>query len=201
MFRQESGVVPFRSSGHSYCQRPRPAQSMFKQLHFLFGTKKTTARRTRVRAVHDPFLQEIWVGLRVSYFPDRTDLDDYVVTWSSRQQKRVLASCNIRRRRVVVARELNDPSAVRWISAVLYHELCHAVLGESVTTPEGRRLWHGAEFRALEARHPDIPSLNAWISSGGWAFAVRSSRSRAAWARRRGDDSPLVATLKASRRR
>jgi predicted SprT family Zn-dependent metalloprotease len=121
----------------------------------------------------------------VEYYPDRPELDSYVVSWSSRSQKRVLASCNIRRRRVVVARELFEPTACQWIAPVLYHELCHAVIGEGVHLQGGKRQWHGAEFRTLEARHPDIPAMNAWIRSGGWAMAVRSHRARQAWSRRK----------------
>lgn len=161
---------------------------MLKQIQLLFSPPETRKRRPRRPTVRisDGFLHRLWIDLRINYFPDRTDLDDYVVTWSTRRQRRVLASCNIRRRQVVVAQELYQPSASQWIAPVLYHELCHAVLGESIVTPEGRRLWHGAQFRALEARHPDIPSMNAWIASGGWALAVRSHRAKAAWAQRRG---------------
>jgi hypothetical protein len=86
----------------------------------------------------------------------------------------------------VVARELFEPAACRWIAPVIYHELCHAVLGDSIVTASGKRAWHGREFRELEARHPDIAALDLWIKSGGWAMAVRSARTRASWARRTG---------------
>jgi hypothetical protein len=52
------------------------------------------------------------------------------------------------------------------------------VIGEGVRTSGGRRQWHGREFRALEARHPDIEAMNVWIRSGGWAMAVRANRAR-----------------------
>lgn len=142
--------------------------------------------RSQAARVSDELLHRIWRSLWQEYFPERNDLDTYLLVWSTRPQRRVLASCNIRCRRVVVARELFVPSAVRWLAPVLYHELCHAVLGESVRTPSGRRMWHGASFRALEARHPDIPAMNLWIRSGGWAMAVRSARSRRAWQVRKG---------------
>jgi hypothetical protein len=144
---------------------------------------RPTAQRSSTKS--DEFLLQIWTNLRTEYFPDRPELDTYIVAWSSRSQKRVLASCNIRQRKVVVARELFEPSACRWISPVLYHELCHAVIGEEVRVQRGKRQWHGSEFRALEARHPDIEAMNAWIRSGGWAMAVRSNRSRRAWETRR----------------
>jgi hypothetical protein len=134
----------------------------------------------------DAFLYSIWLCLRQEFFPERSDLDSYHISWSPRPQKRVLASCNIRRRRVVVARERFEPAACRWIAPVVYHELCHAVLGDTVVTPSGKRAWHGRAFRELESRHPDISALDLWIKSGGWAIAVRSARTRASWARRTG---------------
>jgi hypothetical protein len=165
---------------------------LFKQLD-LFLTRSSSARpalqakserkQTRLaKTGTDDFLHTLWRNLRREFFPDHTHIDEYIVSWSSRPQKRVLASCNIRRRRVVVARELFEPSASRWIAPVLYHEMCHAVIGEEVDrSRSGKRLWHGREFRQLEARHPDIPAMNLWISTGGWAMAVRSNRARLAW--------------------
>ncbi|MEY4667672.1 MAG: hypothetical protein RL518_371 [Pseudomonadota bacterium] len=170
--------------------------TLMQQIELLFSrtvrrsTNPPNARRmrgprTRPPAESDEFLRNLWTGLRSEFYPERPELDSYVVTWSNRPQKRVLASCNIRQRRVVVARELFEPTACRWIAPVLYHELCHAVIGEGVHLRSGKRQWHGYQFRALESRHPDIPAMNAWIRSGGWAMAVRSHRARRAWSRRK----------------
>jgi hypothetical protein len=174
----------------------RTARTLIRQIELLFSRTAKRSNHAPRRRAHgttrtlspgrsDEFLHNLWTSLRTEYYPDRPELDSYVVAWSSRAQKRVLASCNIRRRRVVVARELFEPTACRWIAPVLYHELCHAVIGEGVHLQSGKRQWHGAEFRALEARHPDIPAMNAWIRSGGWAMAVRSHRARQAWSRRK----------------
>lgn len=142
--------------------------------------------RKRQKRASDEFLLTVWLKLRKEFFPDHPHIDQYTVTWSARPQKRVLASCNIQRQRVVVAQELFEPSASRWIAPVLYHEMCHAVIGEGVhLSQSGKRLWHGQQFRQLEARHPDIKAMNAWIATGGWAMAVRSHRARQAWQRRR----------------
>jgi hypothetical protein len=156
------------------------------QLELLFRPRPARRTRQRRSRTNDEFLYTVWCSLRSEFFPDHPHINDYTVTWSTRPQKRVLASCNIRAQRVVVARELFEPSAARWIAAVLYHEMCHAVIGEGVhRSSSGKRLWHGAEFRRLEARHPDIVALNIWISSGGWAMAVRSNRARRVRARPR----------------
>ena len=104
----------------------------------------------------------------------------------SRCQKRVLASCNIHRRRILVAQELNNSSTSQWLEPILYHEMCHAVIGHGVAlSPSGKRQWHGKEFKELEARHPQIKALDSWIRSGGWAKAVRSHRSKVAWRSRK----------------
>jgi hypothetical protein len=173
--------------------------SLMRQIELLFSRtvrrptatprpRRAPSSRSASPKASDEFLRSVWTTLRAEYYPERPELDSYVVTWSARPQKRVLASCNISRRRVVVARELFEPSACRWVAPVLYHELCHAVIGAGVHLRSGKRQWHGAEFRALEARHPDIPAMNAWIRSGGWAMAVRSHRARQAWSRRKGRD-------------
>jgi hypothetical protein len=165
-----------------------PSMRLIKAIQSLLHPQPRRALRRRgkvaTRKASDPFLLTVWRQLRAEFFPDRADLDDYSIYWSSRPQKRVLASCNIRRRRVVVARELFESAACQWISPVVFHEMCHAVLGESVTSASGRRSWHGREFRALEALHPDIPALNMWITSGGWSMAVRSYRAKMAWKKR-----------------
>jgi len=174
----------------------RNALTLLRQIEILFSRttkrmsrahnpRKARTMRPRSPGTSDDFLHNLWKNLRTEYYPDRPELDSYVVTWSNRTQKRVLASCNIRRRRVVVARELFEPTACRWIAPVLYHELCHAVIGDGVHLQSGKRQWHGAEFRALEARHPDIHAMNTWIQTGGWAMAVRSHRARQAWSRRK----------------
>jgi hypothetical protein len=161
---------------------------VFRQIELLFPVRSARPKpRVRRAFSNDEFLHTLWKTLRSEFFPEHEQVDDYTVMWSSRPQKRVLASCNIRARRVVVARELFEPSASRWIAPVLYHEMCHAVIGEQVhRSRSGKRLWHGAQFRRLEARHPDIAALNVWISTGGWTMAVRSNRARCAWRARRG---------------
>ena len=158
----------------------------------LFGAKKVASPRRRRPikplpriAASDPHLTTIWQELRRSYFPDRPDIDAYRIVWSSRGQKRVLATCFPTKHTVKVARELRDPTYAEWLAPLLYHEMCHAYLG--VLAPaNGRRRWHGPEFRALEKRHPDSVKLDRWIKSGGWSKAVRSDRSKRAAAKRRG---------------
>ena len=164
--------------------------SITEQLELLFAIAPRQNQKSRRRVSQsDPILHEQWCQIRKSFFPELTDLDSYVVAWSNRPQKRVLASCNIHRRRILVAKELNQESVSCWLEPILYHEMCHAVIGHGVAlSRSGKRQWHGAEFKALEARHPNIVALDEWIKSGGWARAVRSSRSKEAWRRRRSGD-------------
>lgn len=145
--------------------------------------QKVPARSPRVGLRSDPALSAIWNDLLQKYFPERGDLKSYTVGWSNRSQKRVLASCSPRQRRVRVARELKYPQYQEWLEPLLYHELCHAVIGEQVVRHAGKRCWHGAEFKALEKRHPKTEQLNLWIGSGGWRAAVRSDRAKRAWAK------------------
>jgi hypothetical protein len=64
--------------------------------------------------------------------------------------------------------------------------MCHAYLEHNVSkTSNGKRAWHGKEFRQLEAMHPLIPEFDRWIKDGGWLTAVRSQRAKAAHAKRK----------------
>ncbi|MBN8547846.1 MAG: SprT-like domain-containing protein [Deltaproteobacteria bacterium] len=132
----------------------------------------------------DPGLYATWTELIALYYPDRRDLLSYQVSWARRRQKRTLGCCNLTKRKVSIAQELRCPDFAHWVEAVLYHELCHAVLGTEAIKRGGRRAWHGTEFKQLEARHPNSAALQDWMRNGGWLAAVRSARSRAAWAKR-----------------
>ena len=141
-------------------------------------TAKTASKRKPKASLQTTILVEIWRNLIREYFPDRADLLDYKMAWSSRRQKRTLASCNLRARRILVAQELNDPDYLQYLPALIYHELCHAVLGYSVRSTSGKSRWHGSEFKALEKRHPGIAILNLWIKKGGWRQAIRRHRGK-----------------------
>jgi hypothetical protein len=143
-----------------------------------YSAPKKTRKSSRTS---DPFLTAMWVRIRQIYFPERTDIDGYTISWSTRRQKRTLASCNMTKRRVVVARELRYSEYIVWLDPLLYHEMCHAFFGEDVQKHRRKRLWHGPEFRSLERRHPAIPALDAWIKSGGWLQAIRRERARSRW--------------------
>lgn len=133
----------------------------------------------------DPQLFETWSRIALQFFPARPDLLQYTVYWTSRPQRRTLASCNFKRRRVCVARELRREDCAEWLEPLLYHEMCHAVLGDSIGRQGDRRAWHGPQFKALERLHPRISDLDRWIRSGGWSHIVRSDRARSAARKRR----------------
>ncbi len=70
------------------------------------------------------------------------------------------------------------PECAAYLPALIYHEMCHAVLGDKVGRAGSKRMWHGPAFRQLEKRHPDIEKLDLWIKKGGWSKAVRSFRAK-----------------------
>lgn len=164
---------------------------IFQQLSLLdlLIPGRTSAKvRPKKRSRHyvdEPFLKDIWLEVRSEFFPSRPDLDRYTVYWSNRNQKRTLASCYTEEQRVIVARELDHLNVHPWLYPLLYHEMCHAYLGENVPRRNGKRAWHGREFRELEMRHPQMGAFNRWVKEGGWASAVRSARTRAYHARKK----------------
>jgi hypothetical protein len=149
------------------------------------GNHSLSQRRRRLSTPSPQELLVIWATLHQQYFPDHEILAEYNLSWSTRPQKRVLASCDIIGKRVRVARELARPEYGRYLPPLLYHEMCHAVIGREVETRNGARLWHGPRFRELESNHPDSLMLQAWITEGGWATAVRRDRAFAAASRRK----------------
>lgn len=145
--------------------------------YFKVSKPKRTTRSSKARArtfdLDNQALLVIWQNLSAKYFPLNLELATYKVKWSSRKQKRVLGSCSIRSKRISIAPALSLPACERWLEAVLYHEMCHAVLGDSIARLSGRRAWHGPEFKLLESQHPDTKGLKEWMRSGGWHMAVK----------------------------
>lgn len=166
----------------------------FQQLLPLFGTSNsresqtvpvnTKTRRAKAHEEAAPDLMPLWQSIRQRHFPERIDLDQYRVFWARKVQKFVLASCNVRRRRVQVAPTFQAQECAPYLEALLYHEMCHAILGEPVKR-RGRRVIHGKQFRELEHAHPGVAELDHWIKEGGWRAAVRRDRARRAQRLRR----------------
>ncbi|MGI6680859.1 MAG: SprT-like domain-containing protein [Bdellovibrionota bacterium] len=132
----------------------------------------------------DNILKVVWNKLNRQYFPDY-DLYDYKVVWSNRRQKRTLASCNVKKRIVRVAGELNYNEHYKWLAPLLHHEMCHAVMAEGAIDSNGkfkRKIrWHGKDFKKLERSHPLYNDFQFWIKSGGWQRAIRSARTKEWW--------------------
>jgi hypothetical protein len=170
---------------------PRPPKIVgFRPVH-RHALKDSPARhpaaarnRPRRTSASDFALKDLWVRIRMEYFPAQTELDDYTIYWVERIQLRVLGTCNYERRVVRISRALDHPELVRQLEALIHHEMCHAALGKP-PRKNGRRVIHGHEFRALENTHPDKAFLDDWIKSGGWSSAVRSYRMRRYWQRPR----------------
>ena len=120
----------------------------------------------------EPFdLARCWQKVRLEYFPDRPEIDRFNLRWSLRARTRMLACCDSKKRVVRVAALLNRPECHWLLPPLLYHEMCHAVLGPPPVR-RGRRVIHGPEFKALERRHPGIAELDRWIKLGGWRDLV-----------------------------
>jgi len=184
LFERLTVVIPPPKRQHAEPARPPTTRNWAPQSAVSALPPLTqgpiNVRRAGKSRISDSKLSSIWAELIQQFFPERTELLAYTVAWSTRRQRRTLASCNLRRKLVNVALELNRPDCDQWLRPLLYHELCHAVLGESIGREGGRRAWHGREFRELERRHPHIKALDLWMKQGGWKHVVRSHRSQQA---------------------
>ena len=156
------------------------------QLSFFSLFRKTSPRvNLDFQTESDSLLYPIWCDLQEEYFPSLRRIQDYRLEWSKRNQLRTLATCHIDKKKVIVARELNTTECQCWLPPLLYHEMCHAVIGRKLSRDRRKHIWHGPEFRALEAAHPEMAAFNAWVKDGGWQKAIRSHRARQAHQRRR----------------
>lgn len=156
-----------------------------KRKALFFKKKKTKLVETsNTLKSSNKELLVIWTNLANFYFKDNKELKEYRINWSNRPQKRTLASCNLNQKKVLVARELKYEDYRIWLEPLIFHEMCHAVLGLNVERKNGKRQWHGKDFKELEKSHPLMNSFNKWIKQGGWATCVRSDRAKRMHAKR-----------------
>ncbi len=151
------------------------SSSEYQELLELSDTlkeKEHAQQLEKAKGINTKALCDLWTSIRMQYFPDREDLDDYKVVWSGRRQTSSLASCNVERKRVQVAAAMKRPESIPFLEPLLYHEMCHAFLGQPKIV-NGRRIMHGKDFKDLEKKHPGIAELDQWIKAGGWKDAVQ----------------------------
>lgn len=141
---------------------------LFRAFQLSFGL----ATKPLAESPSERSLSDIWRALHEKFFAEHAVLKEYKLTWSTRKHRRTLASCNVARKRISVAPVMKLPEAAQHLEALLFHEMCHAVLGKPKRV-NGRRQIHGREFKLLERLHPEIPALDRWIASGGWYAAAR----------------------------
>lgn len=153
---------------------------IFTQLE-LFATKifKINKEFPQIHEDRDKYtsreeLYRIWTELQKKHFPDIPDLLSFKLVWSNRHQSRCLASINLQKKVVRVAPAMKLKESYYFLSPLLYHEMCHAIVG--IKVERGRRKMHTKEFKILESKNPDIFILNQWIDSGGWKKATRKAK-------------------------
>lgn len=119
-------------------------------------------------------LLRLWTHLADTYFPEYQDLKNYKIVWSHRHQSSCLASINLQKKVVRVAPAMKLKESYYFLSPLLYHEMCHAIIG--IKVERGRRKIHTREFKHLESQHPEIKLLDQWIKAGGWHLAARKAK-------------------------
>ena len=154
------------------------ATLIYKQPAKRISIKKVSDRRSTSKQ-DNLILESILNRIHLEFFPESKELVNYKISWSTRRQKRTLASCNIREKKINVARELNFPEHEKWLEPLIYHEVCHVIVGRDKNS--GRHCWHGRTFKQLESRHPLMKEFNHWVKSGGWRKAVMSERTKSWW--------------------
>ena len=161
----------------SLIDRTKARFNLFQIIHPTVSNEEgpqqlTLFSQPPTKTEEDNELIGLWIKIRRQYFPDQPAIDSYRVVWSPRRHTRTLASCSVRKRRIIVALAMSLPEANEHLEPLLYHEMCHAALGEPKVNNR-RRVIHGREFKLLEKRHPGVRALDLWIRNGGWREASK----------------------------
>jgi hypothetical protein len=105
-------------------------------------------------------LEEVFDSLNVRFFGGLLGRPD--LTWSEHHAKRLLGHYDAAHNTIVVSRVFDRPSSPRYaIEYLLYHEMLH--LKHPVRMRGLRRCVHSREFKAEEARFPQLVEALAFI--------------------------------------
>jgi hypothetical protein len=105
-------------------------------------------------------LEDVFDALNTRFFGGLLGRPD--LTWSEHQAKRSLGHYDAAHNTIVVSRVFDRPSSPRYaLEYLLYHEMLH--LKHPVKTRGLRRCVHSAEFKAEEARFPQLAEALAFI--------------------------------------
>ncbi len=105
-------------------------------------------------------LDEVFDALNTRFFGGLLGRPD--LTWSEHHAKRSLGHYDAAHNTIVVSRVFDRPSSPRYaIEYLLYHEMLH--LKHPVRTRGLRRCVHSREFKAEEARFPQLAEALAFI--------------------------------------
>jgi len=105
-------------------------------------------------------LEEIFDSLNLRFFDGLLGRPD--LTWSEHHARRSLGHYDAAHNTIVVSRVFDRPSSPRYaLEYLLYHEMLH--LKHPVRTRGLRRCVHSAEFKAEEARFPQLTQALAFI--------------------------------------
>jgi hypothetical protein len=164
-------------------------QGSFQKLGFLFcqlaeGLPRLDGKHItpeRVRSLpyeyNDPHLQRVYLQLRRQHFPKRSDVDDYKVVWRDRPMatgngpgtlRDTLGYIEFKTRIIHIGREMSHPDAIKWLPALIHHELCHAILVDFLTPTQDA---HDEWFKRINRKHKDAPAFESWT---GWRACFES---------------------------
>jgi hypothetical protein len=105
-------------------------------------------------------LEEVFESLNMRFFGGLLGRPE--LTWSEHHAKRLLGHYDAAHNTIVVSRVFDRPSSPRYaIEYLLYHEMLH--LKHPVRMRGLRRCVHSSEFKAEEARFPQLAEALAFI--------------------------------------
>jgi hypothetical protein len=137
------------------------------------GYKLTTSPRG---AHYD--LEELFDSLNARYFDG--ELTRPLLSWSTRKARRVLGHHDNIHSVIIISRALDTAETPRFVvEYVLYHEMLHIKHPQRYV--DGRKIIHGAEFRAEERRFQNFLEANKWLEQIALPVRRRLRRKARRW--------------------
>lgn len=134
------------------------------------GYKRTTS----AQGAHY-HLEELFDRLNEEYFGG--ELPRPLLSWSTRKARRVLGHHDNIHNAIILSRILDSAETPLFVvEYVLYHEMLHIKHPQRLVN--GRKIIHGAEFRADERRFANFIEANKWLER--IALPVRRRKRRSA---------------------
>jgi hypothetical protein len=163
---------------HRICSLPVPVKERELYREYIFQPtireRASATRRLRgkkhltspIGEAHD--LDKLFRRLNQEYFSSQLRVRH--ISWSRRQNRRILGHYDSSHDAIVIDRRLDNPLVPEYVVAyVLYHEMLHCTVSDDFHN--GIRRVHHTEFKMAERRFSDYKRARSFLKTHFWGSA------------------------------